>query len=580
MKAPFARSTVELPITGRGAGGHVGGLSATGGVAVAFALPALILGFGLRLVPVLTAAFPLNDGGMFYTMIEDVKISQFALPDFTSYNLGNVPFAYPPLGFYAAAAVSSLFHVDTLTVLRVLPAVVSCLTLLAFYRLARAVLPSIGAVAALFAFALLPRSFEWEIMGGGLTRSFAFLFAILALTDLTYLLRDGNARRVVFASVLCGLTVLSHLEFAWFLAFSAALLMAIWVRRRAGVVHAVLVACGTLVVSSPWWLTLLLRHGLGPLVAAGQTGGTFSIGLVLSGLAQLDLTEETLFSPALILGVVGLLLCLRDRRYLLPAWVAVCLILDPRKYLTDVTVPLALLVGVALEEVVLPFLTQTRARFHRADPASAPPASKLEPATAPRGLAPVVLGAALMYALFSAIGSPAVAGSLTTLPHSERAAMAWVSANTPAGARFLVISGEAWGLDRSAEWFPTLADRVSVATVQGSEWLPHGGFAAQLNRDEAVQECAAAGADCLTDWRRSTGVTFDYVYVNKRSPVRVHILAPGSPYHWALEYALRADPGYRVVYDDSGAVVFAVVHHPSAALSPHQQPVAAASRAS
>lgn len=56
---------------------------------------ALLFGAVVRFWPVITNGFPLNDGGMFYTMIRDLKANHFILPQFTSYNFANIPFAYP-----------------------------------------------------------------------------------------------------------------------------------------------------------------------------------------------------------------------------------------------------------------------------------------------------------------------------------------------------------------------------------------------------------------------------------------------------------------------------------------------------
>ena len=57
-----------------------------------------------------------------------------------------------------------------------------------------------------------------------------------------------------------------------------------------------------------------------------------------------------------ILGAVGLLgfvYQLVRRRYLLPAWVVLVFVLDPRGAATMAMLPLALLVAVAVDEVVL-----------------------------------------------------------------------------------------------------------------------------------------------------------------------------------------------------------------------------------
>ena len=72
-------------------------------------------------VPLLLVGFPLNDGGMFLVMIRDLRLNGFALPAFTSYNLSNIPFAYPPLGLYAGA-ILNLLGVRELDILKWLPA--------------------------------------------------------------------------------------------------------------------------------------------------------------------------------------------------------------------------------------------------------------------------------------------------------------------------------------------------------------------------------------------------------------------------------------------------------------------------
>ena len=103
---------------------------------------------------------------------------------------------------------------------RFVPLLASLLTILAFYGLSRAVLRDETAVAcAVVAFALLPRSFEWLIMGGGVTRAWGFLFAVLALWQAYRLYTDGDRRAVVLTTLCASATVLSHPEMAWFVAY-------------------------------------------------------------------------------------------------------------------------------------------------------------------------------------------------------------------------------------------------------------------------------------------------------------------------------------------------------------------------
>ena len=68
------------------------------------------LGFLVRFLHVtaLGQGFPLNDGGMFYAMVEDLRAAGYALPAETSYNGGDIPYVYPPFSFYVAAVLVDL----------------------------------------------------------------------------------------------------------------------------------------------------------------------------------------------------------------------------------------------------------------------------------------------------------------------------------------------------------------------------------------------------------------------------------------------------------------------------------------
>src|SRR5688572_14528043 len=158
---------------------------------------------------------------MFYAMARDLQHSGYQLPEFTSYNSGEIPYTYPPLGFYAAALLDDLTPLSMLEVFRWLPLIATCLTIPAFYLLARSMLTSrVALIAAVLAFALIPRSFMWLLMGGGVTRSLGFFFAILALYCVRQLYTKRDRSFLPWATGLSALTVLSHLETGWFLAFS------------------------------------------------------------------------------------------------------------------------------------------------------------------------------------------------------------------------------------------------------------------------------------------------------------------------------------------------------------------------
>ena len=162
-------------------------------------LAALAVGALIRGWHVWGADFPLNDGGLFYVMVRDIQHAHYHLPAFTSYNGAHIPFGYSPLTFYLAAALNDA-GVDLLTLFRVLPFLASTACIAAFYLLARDMLESRAAIAAsLLAFAIVPRGFVWLLMGGGLTRSFGYLFALLALHQVWLLYTRRSLRYVPLA---------------------------------------------------------------------------------------------------------------------------------------------------------------------------------------------------------------------------------------------------------------------------------------------------------------------------------------------------------------------------------------------
>lgn len=132
--------------------------------------------------------------------------------------------------------------------------------------------------------------------------------------------------------------------------------------------------------------------------------------------------------------------------------------------------------------------------------------------------------------------------------------MQWIARSTPPDSRFLVVTGEFWAMDRTAEWFPVLANRVSVATVQGTEWLTRTGFTYALERHEALQKCATVHIECVEQWAQTYDADFTHLYVNKR-PRRPNPAA--APCCQAVLLTLRDSPRYQLIFDSPEAAVYA-----------------------
>ncbi|HVX30210.1 MAG TPA: glycosyltransferase family 39 protein, partial [Nitrolancea sp.] len=224
------------------AGSRLAGEAASDALITSRAVYLIVLGFVfffgalVRIGPVLMSSFPLNDGGMFMQAIIDLRHANFRLPDSLNYNGLPIAYAYPPLGFYIAGLTAAATNASLVTILRIIPALFSLLTLGAFMLLAHDILRKRESVViASLAFALVPRSHNWEIMGGGLTRSIGFFFAIIAIWQAYRLYTQRSRTTLILTALFGALACLSHLEMGMFVAFSAALLFVLYGRNRIGI---------------------------------------------------------------------------------------------------------------------------------------------------------------------------------------------------------------------------------------------------------------------------------------------------------------------------------------------------------
>ncbi len=524
---------------------------------------AIFLGVVVRARFILATDFPLNDGGLFVVMSQAIADADFRLPSFVTYNSIHIPFGYSPLAFYVAAAVREATGMSLTDVLRYVPLVVTSATIVAFVYLARAVLRSRAAVvASAFAFALVPRSFIWLLMGGGLTRSFGLLFTILALHQAFLLFTRGRIVHSALLGVFAALTVLSHLGTAPFLLFSAVLLFLAYGRTVRALTGSVAAAILAVVLTAPWWGTVVAAHGFAPFAAASSSGSSLlSIDAsarygMLVKLAHFGVTttDEFYFPLVGTLALIGAVVSLTAAEFYLPAWWVATLVLDVRAGATYATIPASLLAGAAVGYVLLPLARgQIRGRI-----TSAPMVSKADRwretlHTRFTHWLPVLIPVVLVcYAAATALtldpSRSTAAGLLVGLSPAERSAMRWVAASTPPGSSYLVVAPQTWAANKTGEWFPVLTNRKSVATVQGSEWLPNHAFARRVAVDSAVETCAFSSTRCLDRVRRD-GLTFTHVFIGK---------SPEDPCCAALRTSLRSDPDYRVIYDGPGATIAAV----------------------
>ncbi len=426
-------------------------------------LAALAAVLAIRIDLLLATDFPINDGALFFVFVQAVAHTFPLLPAFTAYNGLEIPFAYPPLSFWLSAAAVQL-GASPLALVHRAPIVMNVAWVLAFaWLLLRTGHARLFTAVAVLVFGTTFRSYEWLVMGGGLSRG---LGSLLLLAALHALLPAGlwrgsgwDRRRLVAGGACIGAAVLSHLEWGLLAAFCGLCCLALaqhrWQPLAAGSMALGAVAGA---VALPWIAWVLATHGAAPFLAAAQTGGA---PLRLANGGGMLLRSATVLLPVALFGA-ALLLPVRGRFWLLLAAASVWLV--PRSGET----PLALATGVWVATGALGLWVA------------------LQRAPQPHAAASTAFVAAACVLLgVRALDAAQRPEHFTALPSEARSAMAWVAAHHP-GRRFALVREAPWEYNGVAEWFPVLAGAVNTTTVQGREWLAEGAFARAERRLQAL----------------------------------------------------------------------------------------------
>jgi hypothetical protein len=509
----------------------------------------IALGAWLRFSPTVIAGDAINDGGMFYNMAQDLKNQHYALPQTVSYNNLNIPFAYPPLPFYLTALLSDLFRLPLKELFRWLPAIVSTLSILAFYALAREMLKSSApAVLGTAAFALMPRAYTWFVMGGGVSRALGQFFLLMTVWGTCRFFTQKQAKYLALTIVFGALVTLSH---PGQLLHTIALCVSLWLFLDwKAFWRALLIGLGVALLAAPWWLTVIGRHGIEPFLAASQTGGL--PGMLWLPLLLPTFAEEQFLTVFTVFGLLGLAAQLTRRQYLLPLLLIIPFFVDPRSASSVAILSLAMLAGIGLNDLVVPAIAALAAR---ARGQTLPPPGRDWPELFVSHR-PVrwLLGYFVFIALLGAYAYNQPLAR-TVLPESAKEAMAWVRENTPPGSAFLLLTGiDDPFADPLQEWFPVLAGRVSVATIQGREWLLGGDFLAFHDSVRDLRHCLNAEPACVEQAAAEMGLSYDYLYLQK-TLVAGGESVPANPA--LLSHLLRASTDYEPVYESPEVVIFA-----------------------
>lgn len=499
---------------------------------------AILLGTVARYNFISGTDFPLNDGGLFYQMVEDLLDNKLIIPPYTLYNLDEIPFAYPPLAFYLIAILNILTNLSLFSLLRYIPILISIITILAFYFLAKEIIKDqfLVGVATVF-FALVPRAFEWFVMGGGITRALGFLFAILSIQAIWQMYDENKGRAVIFrATLFSGLTVLSHPETALFVVFTAFALILFHGITKDKFLKSILVAIGVLVIISPWIVNVIYIHGLSPFTSAGNTG--HGLWFEIKNFITLKFGFEngeflSVFSGLTIIAVFTR----KDKlTWTLFGMLFIGYLLFPRSGPNLLTIWVSLLAAIGLKELLL---------------VSAKESSKsvdLSRVIAVDAKTKIILLFVIIYLFLGAYTYKFIYDKdKLHLTDEIYETFVWIEENTAPDDLFLLYppteDNHFWWNDYLAEWFPVISDRHSVSTVQGYEWIPEV-FEQKIFSYIQLRSCDETGPVCVEIWEKNNNQTIDYIVID------IDDNRPGFINSFDL------DEKYSLFYDGNRLIVF------------------------
>ncbi len=508
-----------------------------------FLVLALVVGAYVRLAYVLASPFPLNDGGLFYQMTQELIANQFHLPVLTNYNHLGIPYAYPPLAFYLTGLLSQFSGWSLLEVYRVLPAIVTILTIPAFYLLAKDMIDDDNQLAlAVLIFSLSPVTYNWAIMGGGVTRSMAFLTALFTLHFLFRLYVEEKPINLLWVAIFTSMTILTHPETGFHTAVAVPIFWLFNQRNKKGTFQTLAITVLTIALTTPWWVQVVEQHGFTPFISAFLTAG--QDGNAFVDLFNLSLTDEAGVKSIAFLGMIGLFLFIVPKRYFLPSLMLISYFVAPRSAKIFIAPMLAVFASYAMI-TVMNLLDEWRRGID---------GIKGEKFFATTIISKLFL--ALLFTQWFAAGIRVLLPfTFIKMTEADQSAFNWIKANTDEDSRFVILTGYLWSSDPVSEWMPAITARTSVGTVQGTEWLGGGKFLDAVLGSRVLQSCLNQSVSCLEDWAEDYQVEYDHVYVRKQALD----VAEGKefiPVKNALAELLKLEPNYELVYETQEVSIF------------------------
>ncbi|MCX6053375.1 MAG: hypothetical protein NTZ74_00380 [Chloroflexi bacterium] len=417
---------------------------------------------------------PYRYGGLFLEFARQIFLNPYRFPDtIPFYTLGGIPFAYPPLPFYIEGILVYLLGFSAFAVVNLLPVVVAILSLPLFYLLTRAAgLSRRIALLAFAAFAIMPNAFIDQIEGAGLAEAFGTLailwfliecFKILQGASLPHSLRQFLLLGVSWAVCIVSSPGSAYASVLVFLGFSIVLLRDKSFRPSIG--KLVLSGITAMVLSCPYWLTVIVNHGAGVFLGSFSSQQNSYLADTIGNLLDFQITTGPyvfLWNLAIFFGI--LISILEKRAFLLITFLTFVLI--PREGRWLVAIPSALLIGIAIDKIQK--IPQDFLKIGK---------SRMKKLYAGVLVGLLVLLGPLTNMLVNPLSPEAV------LPPGSIQAMDWVRFNTPPSVKVVVLSSS-----QVQEWLPQISQRTVINQPFGAEWQPQEG-ALISKMEDALKKC-------------------------------------------------------------------------------------------
>lgn len=410
--------------------------------------------------------FPLGDGGLFVVMINAIKSNHYWLPETVSYNSSQIPFAYPPLGFYLTILASKLTGMSTLWVMRFLPIAFNLLTVVSVAFLSSEVVKDrVELFISTTIFPIVFQSYEWLIKGGGCTRSPSMFFMTLTLLFLVLHQKRGKFYYLILVIISLSAAVMSHAEWGMIAVASIfAYLVSYDIKNwRKHISLFIKVGVFSLILTAPWYLTVMSKFGVTPFLAASQSiaSHNFFSHLFDGSIFAVTVTlYDSYFIPTLV--GVGVIVSLLRRDFFFLIWPLFIYIVNSRNSPKNEVIPLALLAAIGLRGIDQ-LISHLFSLLQKNDGQS----TVWQRAAVRFSFSYIYIIVLLFVILTKWEYKPLI----RPISQIDRNAMQFVKENTAENARFIVLTPYDWFISDTAEWFPYLSGRHSLTTPQGLEWI-------------------------------------------------------------------------------------------------------------